>query len=109
MTVRQDLGGIVAKPLIVTFALTYAGKLLDLTSYTVSVVVKGSQAAADNTGTTYTTSSGLTVLSARAGRVRLTIPSSATGTPGSSWYRVDVANGQGSFSAMCGALTLMSA
>lgn len=109
MTVRQDIAGVVNNDLQFTFSLIYNDLPLNLTGYTVSVVVKASQTASDGTGTTYTVGSGLTVLSALAGRVQLSIGHTSTGTAGTQWYRVDVSNGGAVNTCMCGTLTLMSA
>ena len=109
MTVRADIAGVVNNDLTFTFSLTYNNRPLDLTAYTVSVVVKASQTALDNTGTTYTVGSGLTMISAVSGRFSLNIPRSSTTTAGNQWYRVDVSNGSAVSTAMCGLLGLMSA
>lgn len=109
MTVRQDIAGIVNNDLQFTFALTYNDLPLNLTGYTTICVVKPSQISLDSAGTTYSVGSGLTVLSAVAGRLQLNIPHASTATAGTQWYRVDVSNGTGTYAAMCGVLTLMSA
>lgn len=109
MTVRADIAGVVNNDLEFTFSLTYNDAPLDLTGYTVTVVVKPSQAAADNTGVTYGVGTGLSYLSQVAGRFMLTIPRSATAAAGNTWYRVDISNGMTTQSAMCGVLNLMAA
>lgn len=109
MTVRQDLAGVVNNDLLFTFSLTYNSLPLNLTGYTVTVVVKPSQVSADAAGVTYSIGSGLTMISALAGRFTLAIPRASTATPGATWYRVDVSNGSGLYSALCGSLTLVAA
>lgn len=109
MTTRQDIAGVVNNDLVFTFNLTYNDAPLNLTGYTVSVVVKANQAALDSSGTTYTSGNGLAFISQVAGRFTLTIPRANAAAAGNSWYRVDITNGSTVSSAMCGVLNLMAA
>lgn len=109
MTVRQDIAGVINNDLTFTVSLTYNKKPLDLTGYTVSVIVKPSQISTDAQGVTYTVGSGLTMISAVSGRFKLVIPRSATVSAGNQWFRVDISNGSSVSTAMVGTLTLMSA
>jgi hypothetical protein len=110
VTVRQDIAGVAGNDLQFLFALTYNGKPLSLSGYAVTITVKPSQTAPDSAGVTYTTSDQISVVSSAAGRVKLTIPHSATATPGNTWYRCDVSSGpQGIATAICGVLNLMAA
>lgn len=109
MASRLDLAGVINNDLSFTFPVTSGGKPLNLTGYTVTLVVKASQTATDGSGTTYTVGSGLTVLSTVAGRVQLAIPHTATAIAGVTWYRLDVTTGGAVSTAFVGSLTLMSA
>jgi hypothetical protein len=109
MTVRQDISGTVNNDLGFVVSLTYNFAPISLATYTPTVIVKPSQASPDSAGAVYNLGAGLTVLSSPAGRVQLQIPRAACTTPGTQWYRIDVTNGVGLWTAVCGSFTLMAA
>lgn len=80
-----------------TFSLTLTvdSEPLNITSLTLSLVLKDSRTATDASGTTYTAGSGLTVVSALLGKVSWALPHAQTGTPGMKWWRIDVVDGAG--------------
>lgn len=67
------------------------GAPLDLTNYTLQLVIKSTQSAADGTGVTYIP----TITVPKLGKWTLTIAASAFATPESQWYRLDVVDGGG--------------
>ena len=71
------------------------GYPLPLTGYTNQLVVKPSPSVADNTGTTYTVGSGLTVTNSSQGMVTFVLPHTAATTAGTSWWRWDITDGGG--------------
>ncbi len=109
MTVRQDISGTVNNDLGFVVSLSYNFAPVSLATYVPTVTVKPSQASLDSAGTTYTLGNGLTVLSAAAGRLQLQIPRAACAVAGTQWYRVDITNGVGLWTAVCGAFVLMAA
>lgn len=90
MSAWQNLSVVENNDVLFTLDLTDNGVPFDITAYTVSIVLKSAEAAADNTGTTFTTSNGLTVVSAKLGQVTWALPHTSTTTPGTQWWRCDV-------------------
>lgn len=90
MSVWQDLSVIENNDVLFTLDLTLDGSPLDITTYTPSIVLKATETSDDNTGTTFTTSNGLTVVSARLGKMTWALPHANTGTAGKQWWRCDV-------------------
>ena len=89
------------------FNITFNGKILNLTPYTVKAYQKSSAAALDSSGTTYTVGSGLTMISAALGQVKLVIPHGNVATPGIQWWRLDIIDGSSSvYTVMYGSLTI---
>lgn len=109
MTIQIDAGGVAGKDLVFELQLFDAGKPINLSDYTPSVVVKAARTATDDSGTAYGVGSGLVIVSALLGRVRLTLPASATATPGTTWFRCDVSANDQSFPVLMGNLVLIPA
>ena len=110
MSQWQNLGVIENNDVLFSFNLTFNNSPLDVTNYVLSLVVKSSQAASDQSGTIYTVGSGLTVLNASLGQVSWRLPGSATGTPGQQWYRLDATGAiEGTITVMMGNLGVMAA
>jgi len=112
MSLRYDLCGVAGFSQQFQFALTYAGVPLNLTGYTVTLVLKAGDATPDALGTAYTGSAGLTVTSAADGQFTWDVPAADTAisAPGALWYRVDVTPAEGEpVPAMYGALALAAA
>ncbi len=111
MSERLDLSGIGGNDLSFSFALTAAGSPVNLTGLTLTVVLKPTAASPDVTGTTYTTSSGLTVTSAAGGAFTWAVPHAdvKVSPPGSLWYRVDLTSAGETETALYGALSLAAA
>lgn len=72
------------------FDVTFNGKPLNLTAYTVKAYQKASASAADGTGITYLVGSGLTVTNAALGQVKFVIPHANVPTQGTYWWRLDI-------------------
>jgi hypothetical protein len=110
MSQWQDLGVIEGNDVTYTFDLTFGDDVLDLTGYTPKIVLKASAAAADNTGTTFTTSSGLSVVNAKRGKMTWILPHADSGTPGKQWWRLDVTDNSSNVATlMMGNLTVQAA
>jgi hypothetical protein len=90
VTTWQDLGAEQNNDVTFPFTLTTSsGAIFNPTGSTLSLVLKASETAADNTGTTFTVGSGLTIVSAALGQVTWKLPHANTATPGTQWYRLD--------------------
>jgi hypothetical protein len=110
MSLQFPLSGVVSNDLVYEFDLTVSRMLLDLTPYTIRVILKASANIADSTGTTYEVGSGLTITNASAGAFTWDIPRADVGTPGAVWYRADVIDSSSNVAtAMYGPLTLIAA
>lgn len=113
MSLRYDLSGVAGFDQSFPFELSYAGGPLNLTGYTVTLILKATATAPDALGTTYTEAGALTITSATQGQFTWVLPGADTAlfsAPGSLWYRVDVTAGEGDpVPAMYGALWLAAA
>lgn len=90
MTLRIDLEGVVNNDLLYFLQATYKGVPFDLTGVTASIVAKASATALDNTGTTYTTSNGLTILTPKVGKFSWAVPRASNTVAGTTWWRCDL-------------------
>lgn len=108
MTIQIDAGGIAGKDLVFDLQLFDAGKPINLSDYTPRVVVKASRTATDGSGTLYTVGAGLAVVSARLGKLTLTLPAAVTATPGTTWFRCDVTANDQSFPVVMGNLVFLA-
>jgi hypothetical protein len=89
------------------FDITFNGAILPLTLYTPKVIQKATAAALDSSGTTYGVGTGLTVVSAPLGQLKLTIPHANVGSPGVQWWRMDLVDGASDvFTVFYGPLTI---
>jgi hypothetical protein len=87
--VQQNLYGLSGDDLLYDISLTYGGAALDLADVAgVSAILKPNATSADSDGMTYTTGSGLTVVSAPDGTLTWLIP--AADYPGLQWWRIIV-------------------
>jgi hypothetical protein len=113
LSLRSDLSGTAGFGQQFQFALTYAGIPLNVSGYTISVVLKASMTTGDALGTVYTEGGALTVTSALEGQFTWDLPAADTASfsaPGALWYRVDVTGSESvPAPAMYGALWLSAA
>jgi len=110
MSLQLPLSGVVHNDLAYDFQLTYNRILLNLTGYTVRVVLKPSATAADASGITYEAGTGLTITSAAEGEFTWDIPAADVPAAGAMWYRADVIDGLAHVAtALYGPLTLIAA
>jgi len=109
VSIRQNLTVIENNDVSLAFTITYAGAAVNLGGYTLTVTLKQSAGKPDSTGTTFTTSSGLTITNAAAGQFTWLIPHTNLAQPGQFWYRVDLASGGDTSTAMYGIVTVMAA
>jgi hypothetical protein len=80
----------------------YAGQVLNLSGYTPTVYVKTGPAALDSSALLYRTGTGLTVTDSTNGRITWAISHTDPLTPGSWYWRLDVADGGGHLWAVMG-------
>jgi hypothetical protein len=75
-----------------TWTLTTDGTALNLASADVTAVIKPSEHVADNAATAYTLTegSGITIVSASAGTVKLDIPTAVTASPSQWFYKIRI-------------------
>lgn len=91
------------------FNITFNGKPLALTSYTIKAYQKASATATDASGVTYTVGAGITVINSPLGQVKLIIPHANVTTPGTQWWHLDLIDGAGGvYTCFYGALTVKS-
>lgn len=95
MTQWQDLTVDQNNDVTFSLSLTFGQAPFDATGYTLSLILKPSETAADNTGTTFTVGNGLTVVSTKLGEVTWDLPHASTATPGQQWWRIDAVDGGG--------------
>jgi hypothetical protein len=89
---------------------TLNGKPLNLTLYTIKAYQKASATSTDASGTTYLVGSGLTVLNAALGQLRLIIPHANVATPGTQWWRLDIIDANSAvYTVFYGPLTIKAA
>lgn len=82
----------------------------DITGLSPVLVIKPSADSPDSSGTTITTSGGLTVTDAVAGTLTAFIPHTLLESPGRQWYRVDVIDGGGdTTTVLYGPFTIIAA
>jgi hypothetical protein len=83
-------GQIVNNDVYSNFAITYAGAPLNLTNYTVKVILKGTRNNTDASGVTFTAGTGITITNAAGGLFTLAVPHADLPLPNMMWYRVDL-------------------
>jgi hypothetical protein len=89
------------------FNVTFNDKILNLTPYTVKAFQKASANVTDASGITYMAGSGLTILSAPLGQVKLVIPHANVPVMGTQWWHLDLVDGSGGvYTVFYGALTI---
>lgn len=68
-----------------------------MAGYTPKVLTKASSTTSDASATTYTVGSGLTLISSPLGEISWVLPHTASiiQTPGTYWWRLDLADGSG--------------
>jgi predicted secreted protein len=109
VTAWQDLSVPENNDRTFTLDLTYNGAPFNPTNYTLSLVLKSSASSTDASGTTFTTSSGLTIVNAALGIVTWKLPHTNTGTPGAQWWRIDAVDGSSNrMTLMMGNLTVQA-
>jgi hypothetical protein len=109
MTAWQDLAVVENNDVTFHLALTQDDDAFNPTGYTLTVYLKASQTTPDSAATTFTVGNGLTVTSAVLGKVDWTLPHTATGTPGTLWWRIDAVDGSGNrTNLMLGNLNVMA-
>lgn len=82
------------------------GNPLNLTGFTLQLIIKPTETSADNTGTTYVP----TITTAALGKWSLTIAGSNFAAASKSWYRMDVVDGGGGIvTANLGNVSVMAA
>jgi hypothetical protein len=69
---------------------TLNGDPLNLTGYTPHAYLKASQTTSDGSATVYNIGAGLTWVNQLLGKLKFTIPHTATGTAGTMWWRLDI-------------------
>ena len=110
MSQQCNLSAIVNNDLLFEFTLNYGSGPVDLDDgYTVTIVLKASQTAADDTGTTYTTSNGITVTYPDAGKLTWAVQAADNAAAGTFWYRLDLTLDGDVATAMMGTLTVAAA
>lgn len=86
---------------------TFNGAPLPLTGYTVHAYIKASQTTPDGSATIYNIGSGLSWVNQALGKLKFTIPHTATTTAGVQWWRLDIVDGNGNvFTVFFGPLTI---
>lgn len=94
MSLNVDLHGCVAnKDQLWNVTATYDDKPLLLSNYTITAYLKASRTASDGSGTSFTTSSGLTVVENYAGKFTWAVPRADVAAAGTLWYRIDIEDG----------------
>jgi hypothetical protein len=108
MSLRLDLSGVAGFDQQFPLALTYAGLPLDLSGYTLTLILKAAAVTPDALGTVYGEGTGLTVTDASGGEFTWDVPAADTAisAPGALWYRVDVTALADPAPALSGALWL---
>ena len=110
MTAWQNLGVGENNDVTFTLHLTFGDAPFNPTGYTLSLVLKASASSTDASGTTFTTSNGLTVVNAALGQVTWALPHANTATPGAQWWRIDAVDGSGNRTTLImGNLTVQAA
>lgn len=85
----------------------FNGEPLNLTGYTPHAYIKASQTTSDGSATTYNIGSGLAWVNQNLGKLKFTIPHTATGTAGTMWWRLDIVDGSGNvYTVFYGPLTI---
>ena len=94
-----------------TWSLTSDGAALNLTSADVTAVIKPTEHVADNAATAYnlTEGSGVTIVSASAGTVKLDIPTAVTASPSQWFYKIRVALSGETETAVWGWISIVDA
>lgn len=86
---------------------TLNGSPLNLTGYTPKVYVKASQQTPDGSATIYQVGTGLAWVNQALGKLKFTLPHTATTTAGTQWWRLDIVDTNGAvFTVFFGALTI---
>lgn len=89
------------------FNITFNGNPLPLAPYTVKAYQKASSSASDASGITYTVGSGLTIINAPLGQVKLIIPHGNVTTAGIQWWHLDLIDASaGVYTVFYGPLTI---
>lgn len=110
MSMWHDLSVIENNDVTFNLSLQLNGAPFDVTSYTLSLVLKASASATDASGTTFAVGTGLTVVSAALGKVNWALPRTQTGTPGKKWWHIDAVDGSSNRTTiMLGNLTVVDA
>jgi len=78
--------------MLYTFTLTYGDGPLDITNLVPTFYLKATRTSADGSGTSFTTGSGITVVSAPLGKISVAIPRANFTVAGQKWYHIDVKN-----------------
>lgn len=88
---------------------TFNQKPLSLTGYTIKAYQKATAATPDGSGILYQVGSGLTIVNASLGQLKLVIPHANVLTPGVQWWRLDLIDAGGLISTVFyGPLTIKS-
>lgn len=89
---------------------TFNGKPLDLTPYTIRAYQKASATVSDGSGITYQVGSGITVINMALGKLKLVVPHANATTPGTQWWRLDIIDSGGAvYTVFYGTLTIKAA
>jgi hypothetical protein len=101
VTAWQNLAVEQNNDVLFTLNLTGAnGAPFDLTGYTPTLYLKATETTADASAITFTTSTGLTVVSTKLGKVTWALPHADTATPSTQWWRIDVVDGSSNRSTL---------
>ncbi|MGW4663194.1 BppU family phage baseplate upper protein [Streptosporangium sandarakinum] len=91
-----------------TWQITSNHTALDLTSATVTAVIKRDQHVDDDDPTAHriTTDTGLTITDPAQGKVKVRIPTQVTAYPGAWYYKIVLQAGDDTEPAICGWITI---
>lgn len=95
MTAWQDLAVEQNNDVLFTLYLTNNGAPFNPTGYTLTLYLKATEQTPDGSATTFTTSSGLTIVNAPLGQITWQLPHSNTSTAGTQWWHLDAVDGGG--------------